>query len=100
MLPAEKTTDLVAPWLQKEKGCGRQWQSHSVPQNTPHWDKSMHCFGALENNDIGSIKGLELFKEPYQKYKLWLCVKQYPLLRVPLERIKSVMKKLEKPGII
>lgn len=55
---------------------------------------------ALENNDIGSIKGLELIKEPYQKDKLWLCVKQYPLLRVPLERIKSVMKKLEKPGII
>ena len=36
----------------------------------------------------------------YQKDKLWPCVKQYPLLKAQFKGIKSVIKELEKPGII
>ena len=44
--------------------------------------------------------GLIQDTEAYHKDKLQPCVKQYPLLKAQFKGIKSVIKELEKPGII
>lgn len=99
-LPTEKTPDLVAMCLQKEKGCGRERQSHTVLEKYPKLRQINALLRALENNNIGSIEDRESIEVAFQKDELWPCINQYSLQRAQLERIKSVIRELEKPGII